>query len=108
MPSPEPGALDLDVRRVQRALRGRRRYRYVRPQVLREADGLRIVSPCCSRNIDPQGGVIDIALLQWRNGRWHLFHKDHRQGCWQPHAAEARLPDLLQLLQNDEQRIFWP
>jgi hypothetical protein len=55
--------VDFTQRRIERALRERARYRYVSPRVLRDADGFRIESPCCSRNVDPGGGVIDIARL---------------------------------------------
>ena len=49
---------DLDRKRIERALAKRARYRYVLPRVLPEARGYRIESPCCSRNIDAEGGVI--------------------------------------------------
>ena len=54
---------DLLQHRLERALRERVRYRYVTPNVLREGTSYRIQSPCCSRTVDPSGGVIDIALL---------------------------------------------
>ena len=57
------GLFDLTLRQIERALRERTRYRYVSPRVLREGQGFRIESPCCSRNVDTTGGVIDIAWL---------------------------------------------
>lgn len=50
---------DLLQRRLERALRERVRYRYVQPNVLIEGSSYRIQSPCCSRKVDPTGGVID-------------------------------------------------
>ncbi len=41
---------------------------------------------CCSRNIDPDGGIVDIALLLFdeEQGQWDLFRKDHGKGLRQP------------------------
>lgn len=100
--------LDFVVHRVRRALRARKRYRYVQPRVLREGAALRIESPCCSRNIDPQGGVIDIARL--RPGRGHLWvlqWRDHAQGRWVDHSRSDRLDELLDILCVDGRREFW-
>jgi hypothetical protein len=60
----------LDHKRIERALSQRERYRYVTPQVIAddEEHGYRIESPCCSRNVEPAGGIIDIALLKYLNG----------------------------------------
>ena len=52
---------EMDRVRIERALHQRVRYRYVQPKVQRAEVGWVITSPCCSRNIDPKGGVIDIA-----------------------------------------------
>ena len=60
---------DFDRKRIERALKARKRYRYVTPRVAAVTDGYRIESPCCSRNIDPDGGVVDVALLLYRRGR---------------------------------------
>ena len=43
---------DLDRKRIERALKVRKRYRYVTPNVTTTVGGYRIESPCCSRNID--------------------------------------------------------
>ena len=60
----------LDCKRIERALGRRERYRYVTPQVIpdEEEHGYRIESPCCSRNVEPSGGIIDIALLKYLDG----------------------------------------
>jgi len=113
--------LDLMQHRLERALRQRVRYRYVRPRVLREGEGFRVESPCCSRNVDPSGGVIDIALLtpitargsrKRPSGRttqgWRLHVRDHAAGIWVPHHESQQLAELLDLLCIDAQRLFWP
>ena len=101
---------EVDLWRIRRALQNRRRYRYVEPQVAGIAGGYRIESPCCSRNIDPDGGVIDIArLLQSpRDGRWELQYRDHDQQRWGTHAFFASLSDALVVLGEDPDRLFWP
>lgn len=101
-------AAELDARRIERALEGRLRYRYVRPVVLREAGAYRVVSPCCSRNVDAAGGVIDIARLEYDApaGCWRLYARDHARARWTP-QARGRLHELLELLKRDSARIFW-
>jgi hypothetical protein len=95
--------------RIERALAQRARYRYVQPKVLREERGFRIESPCCSRNVDASGGVIDIALLtRDKSGRWHLHARDHAARRWRLHRAGADLEALLAVLCQDADRIFWP
>jgi hypothetical protein len=98
---------DVDRKRIERALRKRKRYRYVTPQVHPVAGGYQIVSPCCSRNIDPEGGPIDIARLEFRERRWRLSYKDHRAGCWIEHGEYPGLPEILMLLNEDPERKFW-
>jgi hypothetical protein len=99
---------DVDRRRIERALDNRERYRYVRPTVEPVENGYRIISPCCSRNIDPEGGAIDIARLEYDEtcARWNLYSRDHEQGVW-VWRAEGRLSELLVQLNTDPQRIFW-
>ena len=99
---------DMDRRRIQRALRQRVRYRYVRPQVVAEVDGWRIVSPCCSRNIDAHGGVIDIALLRREPPIWRLYSRDHARAIWVEHEQSQQLLELLDVICLDPQRVFWP
>lgn len=98
---------ELDRRRVLRVLRERARYRYVRPTLQATGDGWRITSPCCSRTVDPAGGVIDIAWLERVGDRWRIYFKDHAAQCWAPYR-DGGLPDLLELLRRDHERVFWP
>lgn len=100
---------DLMQRRLERALRQRVRYRYVQPSVLREGDSFRIQSPCCSRNVDPTGGLIDIALLvPHESGRWCLCSRDHTQATWVAQFQDQPLNLLMDLLCVDTERQFWP
>jgi hypothetical protein len=100
--------LDLVVRRVERALKERVRYRYVKPLVLREGESYRIQSPCCSRKVDPNGGLIDIALLVPHEGsHWCLCSRDHTNSTWEPRHQDASLDVLLDLLCLDSEHQFW-
>jgi hypothetical protein len=100
--------LSLDARRIQKALAERARYKYVQPRVEREGLGWKVVSPNCSRNIDPQGGEIDIAwLLPHNDGGWLLFSRDHGRDCWQMRRQKASLSSLLAHLCADPNREFW-
>lgn len=105
--SPQPN--DFDRRRIERTLQGRKRYRYVEPRVIDTQDGYRIESACCSRNVDPDGGVVDIALLRFEadTGTWHLFRKNHKTQSWEFDSTHARLIELLELLNEDGERKFW-
>jgi hypothetical protein len=106
---PRSPVRNLTVHRVQRALRQRVRYRYVRAQVLVEGDALRIQSPCCSRKVDPHGGVIDIALLIPHGGNlWCLCSRDHARSEWVPRVRHAPLDTLLTTLCADPDRQYWP
>ncbi len=114
-PQPLATVFELDRRRIQRALRERVRYRYVQPKVMGEVDadgepaGWRIVSPCCSRNIDPDGGEIDIAWLQpLPDSRWRLHMRDHQLACWVPFEDADKLTELLDTICLDPTRVFWP
>jgi len=100
---------DFDRKRIERALRTRKRYRYVKPSVAAVTDGYRIESPCCSRNIDADGGVIDVALLLYHAdaAAWQLFRKDHTKGEWEFHSNHDRLIELLDQLNVDPERQFW-
>lgn len=100
--------LSLDARRIENAIEARARYKYVHPRVEREGLGWKVVSPNCSRNIDPAGGEIDIAWLVPHNGAgWLLFSRDHVQDCWQLRRHEASLPAALAHLCADPDREFW-
>lgn len=100
--------LDLDARRIERALDGRTRYKYVHPRVVREGRGWKVVSPNCSRNIDPDGGEIDIAwLVPDPAAGWQLYSRNHVLGCWELRREDPSLPALLEHLCADLQREFW-
>ena len=100
---------EFDRKRIERAMKTRKRYRYVSPSVATVTGGYRIESPCCSRNIDPEGGVVDVALLLFNPERveWHLFRKDHGRGIWELHSTYERLIELLDKLNEDPDRKFW-
>lgn len=100
---------EFDRKRIERALADRKRYRYVSPSVHAVAGGYLIKSPCCSRNIDPDGGIVDIALLQFVHGPspWRLYRKEHGTRQWHLHAPGDRLVDLLDQLNADPERLFW-
>lgn len=109
LPLPGLQPNEIDRKRIERALANRRRYRYVSPTVHAINQGYLIKSPCCSRNVDPDGGVIDVALLQYLGGAkaWQLYRKDHRSRQWQLHAIYERLAPLLDELNADPKRSFW-
>ena len=100
---------ELDCRRIERALGSRRRYRYVSPKVSCVTGGYLIKSPCCSRNIDADGGIIDVALLRHdaASATWQLFRKDHRTGAWELHGIHQRLASVTDVLNADSERVFW-
>lgn len=100
---------ELDMHRIERAIRNRERYRYVSPHVLPETKGYLIRSPCCSRTVDPEGGVVDVALLRWIESPpgWLLLRKDHANGHWIPDSQFNRLTELFARLNKDPERLFW-
>ncbi|WP_304304918.1 hypothetical protein [Pseudacidovorax intermedius] len=114
------GVADFLRHRIAHALRERARYRYVRPRVLGDGAGYRIESPCCSRNVDAEGGVIDIARLQpmtdaggqpcLQGGQplWQLQARDHAAGRWAEPGPAAPLQELLAQLCADTERVYWP
>lgn len=107
VPSSQPN--EFDLARVNRAIRDRARYRYVTPTVFAVDDGYLIRSPCCSRNIAPDGAEIDVARLHWRDQPpgWRLLRKDHRLDCWVEDSCHARLSDLFIRLNADPEKLFW-
>ena len=104
-----PHPNEFDLRRIARLLAQRVRYRYVEPEVQAIIGGYRVVSPCCSRNIDASGGTIDIARLEYayQEGIWRLYHKDHQQGVWKLHSVAPILQMLITQLNEDPSRVFW-
>ena len=100
---------DLLQHRLERALRERVRYRYVQPTVLVEGDSYRIQSPCCSRKVDPTGGLIDSALLVPHDGNsWCLCSRDHANNTWVARFQNEALDTVLDHLCIDSERQFWP
>jgi len=110
-PPPAAGAnvFALDASRIHVALARRGRYRYVRPRVERESEGWKIVSPNCSRNVDPAGGDIDIAwFLPLGEGRWLLHARDHAARAWRATCGTRSLDAALSLVCEDADRVYWP
>jgi hypothetical protein len=101
---------EFDCHRIERALESRQRYRYVQIAVIPIANGYRIESPCCSRNVEPSGGIIDIARIEHQPAQdgWILFRKNHWDQTWLIHGAFASLQAVLDLLKQDPAREFWP
>ena len=98
----------FERKQIERAIGTRKRYRYVHPRVRVVPEGVLVESPCCSRRIDPDGGIVDIALLQHLDsGGWRLYRKDHASAQWCLHGAYERLADLLEPLKEDSERVFW-
>ena len=100
---------EFDRKRIERGLALRKRYRYVRPSVRVVESGYLIVSPCCSRNVDPDGGLVDVALVTHAPGvaPWCLYRKEHSTHDWQLHSRHDRLTELLDQLNDDPRRSFW-
>ncbi len=105
-PHPNP----FDCKRIERALRQRERYQYVSPRVVpdEEDHGYRVESPCCSRNVEPSGGIIDIALFKFSKPHWLLYRKDHEFRTWVLHSVTDTLNEALDILLPDRERVFWP
>lgn len=100
---------EVDRKRIECALGCRKRYRYVSPSVKPVKGGYLIESPCCSREIDQDGRVIDVALIHHDAvcGLWKLFWKDHARGIWQFHSVHQRLSAVTDELNADLDRVFW-
>jgi hypothetical protein len=100
---------EFDRKRIELALADRKRYRYVSPSVEPVGVGYVVRSPCCSRNVDPSGGMVDVALLQYGGGPrpWGLYQKDHESQQWRLHTEYERLTQLLEHLNADPTRRFW-
>jgi len=109
MPVMQARIHDMDRIRIERALPHRVRYRYVQPQIERSEDGGWVISsPCCSRNIDPTGGVIQIAWIEPVEGAWALYFRDHVHDRWVLHDESRHLQPLLDEVCLDPMRVFWP
>ena len=106
----EPAAVYvLDRARIEVALEARQRYKYVRPRVLSGpgGEGWQVLSPNCSRSIDPLGGEIEIAWLQPVSGQWLLHARDHRQRAWVFKLRTPTLAEALARLVDDPLKEFW-
>ena len=104
---------DLVQLSITRALGRRVRYKYVHPRVealtLEGQPGWKIVSPNCSRHIDPAGGPIDIAwLVQDGQRRWAVHARDHLRGDWRAMADGLSLEAALACVCADPLRVYWP
>lgn len=101
---------ELDRMRIVRAIVSRKRYKYVSPTVRAVQNGYLIESPCCSRRVDPEGGIIDVAFFRFVHAAaqpWHLYRKNHERGEWELHSMHERLQEVLVLLNADPDRVFW-
>jgi hypothetical protein len=108
-PAGAGNVVTLDRVRIERALGQRQRYRYVQPRVVAEGSGWKVLSPNCSRNIDPDGGEIPIAWFEPQaDGRWALHRCDHRANAWCEAARGITLDDALERLCTDALGRFWP
>jgi EAL domain-containing protein (putative c-di-GMP-specific phosphodiesterase class I) len=99
---------DLTARRIERALARRQRYRYVQPVVTACEQGWVVSSPCCSRNIDPLGGEIPIAWFEPMADGWALHAREHAEGRWILHSQAEHIAELIEIVCQDEARVFWP
>jgi hypothetical protein len=103
-----PHPNEVDCRRIERNLIERTRYKYVVPKVLPDVEGYIIRSPCCSRTVDPTGGEIDIARIEFQEeGFWRLYRKDDEKQRWIAHSEYLNLNALLARLTADPKREFW-
>ncbi|WP_024520709.1 hypothetical protein [Bradyrhizobium sp. Tv2a-2] len=100
---------EVDRKRIDRALKARKRYRYVSPKVTPVRGGYLVESPCCSGSIDKHGGAIDVALIHHDaiSATWKLFRKDHARGTWKFHSVHQRLSAVTDELNSDLDRVFW-
>ena len=107
--SVDPHPNEFDLKRIERMLEHRARYRYVSPLVMPIEEGYLVMSPCCSRNIDAGGGIIDIARIKYDypRGQWRLYCKDHGLAVWTLHSTAATLHELIGVLNADPARVFW-
>ncbi|WP_456798954.1 DUF3024 domain-containing protein [Bradyrhizobium sp. USDA 4473] len=104
-----PHPNELDRKRIERGLSSRNHYLYVSPNVTPVKGGYLVESPCCSRNIDKDGGLIDVALILYDavSGIWKVFCKNHAQGIWEFYSLYHRLGSAIDELNADPERLFW-
>lgn len=103
-----PHPNEVDRKRIEKALGDRERYKYVAPQIIPAEEGYIVRSPCCSRTVDPEGGEIDIARIEFQSGGfWRLYRMDDAVGRWRAHSEYLSLALLLARLAADPAREFW-
>ncbi len=103
-----PHPNEVDRKRIEKTLAERERYKYVAPKVLPDVEGYLVRSPCCSRSVDPEGGEIDIARIEYQSGDfWRLYQKDDEKQYWRPHSEYLSLSMLLARLIADPKKEFW-
>lgn len=103
-----PHPNEVDCKRIEKVLAERDRYKYVLPKVVPDVEGYVVRSPCCSRTVDPEGGEIDIARIEYQSGDfWRLYRKDDEKNCWRAHSEYLDLSSLLARLVADPKREFW-
>ncbi|HOY69465.1 MAG TPA: DUF3024 domain-containing protein [Methylotenera sp.] len=103
-----PHPNEVDRKRIEKTLAERERYKYVAPKVLADVEGYLVRSPCCSRSVDPEGGEIDIARIEYQSGDfWRLYQKDDEHNRWKPHSEYLSLYSLLARLIADPKKEFW-
>ncbi|MCK1454239.1 DUF3024 domain-containing protein [Bradyrhizobium sp. 35] len=100
-----PHPNELDRKRIERALISRKHS----PSVTPVKAGYLIESPSCSRNIENDGGQIDVALFHYDavSGIWKLFFKNHARGSWKFYSIFHRLASAIDELNTDPERLFW-
>ncbi len=99
---------EVDCKRIEKMLCGRARYKYVSPFVVQEFAAYVVRSPCCSRTVDPQGGEIDIARIEYlHDGLWLLCKRDDAVQRWHTHSRHRNLKALMAYLVWDPGREFW-
>lgn len=105
----DPHPNEFDLKRIERMLEHRVRYRYVTPVVQAIDEGYLVMSPCCSRNIDADGGIIEIARIKYDHPKkeWRIYYKDHGLAAWVLHSTAPTLHELIAGLNEDSSRVFW-
>ncbi|MCK1417296.1 MULTISPECIES: DUF3024 domain-containing protein [unclassified Bradyrhizobium] len=100
-----PHPNELDRKRIERALISRKHS----PSVTPVKAGYLIESPCCSRNIENDGGQMEVALFHYDavSGIWKLFFKNHARGSWKFYSIFHRLASAIDELNTDPERLFW-
>ncbi|MCK1349616.1 DUF3024 domain-containing protein [Bradyrhizobium sp. CW7] len=100
-----PHPNELDRKRIERALISRKHS----PSVTPVKAGYLIESPCCSRNIENDGGQMEVALFHYDavSGVWKLFFKNHARGSWKFYSIFHRLASAIDELNTDPERLFW-